>query len=134
MLRLLLTVLVPMLPLAAGQTFWVARIYTGGPLCETRGPVKNFVPPGFESESETLKIRNVRIYRSYFSDHPTCQACRVCPTYRREIFFEIGIQDSEAAGLAGFKAAERTPGEEELMRFEKQKKYQGIPDLPPEAD
>lgn len=122
------------MPVIAGETFWVARQYTGGPLCATRGPVKNFVAPGFESESESLNQRNIRIYRSYFADYPTCQACNICPTYHREIFFEIAVQNRAAAGLAGFSEAKIPPTEDELKTFEKSKRFQGIPDLPAEAE
>ncbi len=97
-----LVLLVFTLPLWAVETVWVHKSYVGGPLCAKGGPEINFVAPGIEATAEPLRAINIRIARSYFINLPTCQACGKCPTYKREILFEIEADKITAAEKAGF--------------------------------
>jgi len=118
-------------PLAAASTIWVHHNYVGGPLCAKRGAEVNFVAPGTEAAAEPFIDRKIRIYRSFFKNHPTCQACGKCPTYHREIYFEIESASLAEAVKAGFAAAPAPPSESELVEFERSKIYRPPPDSPP---
>jgi len=110
---------------------WVARDFMGGPKCATSGPVHHFEAPGFEGEKSRLKATKVPVVRAYFRDYATCEACQVCPRYKRAIFFEIREADLPQAEKAGYKKA-IPPSPEELTEFEDAKRYRPAPDRPPE--
>lgn len=130
MRRLLLLVFT--LPLWAVETVWVHKSYVGGPLCAKGGPEINFVAPGIEATAEPLRAINIRIARSYFRNLPTCQACGKCPTYKREILFEIEADKITAAEKAGFLRLPNAPAADELAEFERSKVYRPPSDLPAE--
>jgi len=132
MLRLLISYALSAAALAAIETVWVSRQFTGGPLCATAGPEINFIAPGFEATSSMLTQHEIKIYRSYFRDHATCQACGKCPAYHREIFFEIETSKTIAADKAGFRKPLAAPAESELAEFERSKVYRPPADLPAE--
>lgn len=94
-------------------TLWVAHEFMGGPKCVTSGPVSHYNAPGFEAEKAKLKLARVRVFREFFRDKATCEACRTCPNYHREILFEIRAADGAAAEKAGYRKALNppTPGE-----------------------
>lgn len=69
--------------------------------------------------------------RAYFRDLPHCQACRVCPTYRRQLFFEIAASETDRVRQIGYNETE-TPTNDELIEFERSKVFHAPPDLPPE--
>ena len=119
-------------PLAAAPTIWVHHNYVGGPLCAKRGAEINFVAPGTEAAAEPLTTKKIKIYRSFFKNHPTCQACGKCPTYHREIFFEIDAANLAGAIKVGFDTATEAPTASELADFERGKIYRPPADLPPE--
>jgi ferredoxin len=129
---LLLLVLSGAGSLSAAETIWVQRSYIGGPLCAKRGAEINFVAPGTEAASFALIERKIRIYRSFFRNQPTCQACGKCPTYHREILFEIEAAKIADAEKAGFIRASQAPDATELANFERSKVYRPLPDLPAE--
>lgn len=120
------------LPVCAVETLWVHKNYVGGPLCAMGGPEINFVAPGIEAASEPLRANNIRIVRSYFRNQPTCQACGKCPTYHREILFEIEADKIAAAEKAGFVKLPVAPPADELAGFERSKVYRPTSDLPAE--
>lgn len=129
---LLLLVLFAAADLSAVETVWVQRTYVGGPLCAKTGAEIKFIAPGTEATSVALKERKIVIYRSFFRNQPTCQACGKCPTYHRELFFEIDSARITDAEKAGYIKAPHAPAESELADFERSKIFRPLPDLPAE--
>jgi len=114
---------------AEAPRVWVAREFVGGPQCVASGPVSHYTPPGFENEKKRLRAQGVAIFREYFRDKATCQACYKCPNYARTILFEIGDASRAEAFKAGYNII-AAPSADELKDFERRKKYQPPPDIP----
>lgn len=110
-------------------TRWVAKTFIGGPQCVARGPASSFTAPGFEAEQEKLGAIGVKVQRAYYRDLPTCQACDVCPRYRREIYFEIRAIDAQRSSRAGYNGT-AAPDAAELLEYERGKVYHLPRDLP----
>ncbi|MBS0618399.1 MAG: hypothetical protein JSR44_09435 [Spirochaetes bacterium] len=131
MVRLLLSATLLCAPLAAADAphIWVAHEFVGGPKCVASGPVSHYTAPGFDAEKKRLRAQGVAIFREYFVDKATCQACYKCPNYARTIFFEIGDASRTVALKAGYNSV-AAPSTDELKDFERRKKYQPPPDIP----
>jgi hypothetical protein len=112
-------------------TTWVNKTFVGGPRCIARGPASAFTAPGFESEQEKLGQLGVPVIQAYYRDLPTCQACEVCPNYRREILFEIRTSDAEVSKKAGYNRV-APPDNQELLEYQRGKIYRPPPDVPQE--
>jgi hypothetical protein len=110
-------------------TSWVSKTFIGGPRCTQRGPASAFTAPGFESEQEKLGALGIAVMRTYYRDLPTCQACEICPNYRREILFEIPSADTGRAAQAGYNRV-AAPDNTELLEFERSNIYRPPPDVP----
>lgn len=110
-------------------TAWVSKTFVGGPRCVARGPASAFTAPGFESEQEKLGRLGVPVVHAYYRDQPTCQACDVCPNYRREILFEIRTTDTDLSNKAGYNKV-APPDNTELQEFQRGKIYRPPPDVP----
>lgn len=110
-------------------TTWIGKTFVGGPRCTARGPALAFSPPGFESEQEKLGRLDIPVAQAYFRDLPTCQACEVCPNYRREILFEVRTADADRAAKAGYNKI-AAPENAELLEFRRSRIYRPPPDVP----
>ncbi|HNA78007.1 MAG TPA: hypothetical protein PKW28_13560 [Turneriella sp.] len=110
-------------------TSWISKNFVGGPRCVARGPASAFSPPGFESEQEKLGRQGIPVAQAYYRDLPTCQACEVCPNYRREILFEVRSADTDLAAKAGYNKV-AAPESTELLEFQRSKIYRPPPDVP----
>jgi hypothetical protein len=112
-------------------TTWVSKTFVGGPRCITRGPESAFTAPGFEGEQQKLGQLGVKVIQAYYRDLPTCQACELCPNYRREILFEIRASDAELSQKAGYNRV-APPDNQELLEYQRGKIYRPPPDVPQE--
>jgi hypothetical protein len=119
---------------AAENTVWVSHRFVGGPKCATSGPVIHFTPPGFEAEKIKFKQANLFTYREYFRDNVTCQACRICPNYSRNLLFEILEKDVPRAEKLKYRLADPQPSASEINEFQRSKTYRPPPDIPAEVD
>lgn len=112
---------------------WVGHTFMGGPKCVPAGPVSHFEPPGFAAEKVKLQRMGVRVEREYFRDLATCEACHKCANYRREIMFEIPLEQLAQSEKAGYyKVA--PPAIEELKEYEEGKRFRPKPDAGPRDD
>ena len=120
----------PSLPAKAPvPTTWVSKTFVGGPRCAERGPASAFTAPGFEAEQEKLGALGIPVIQAYYRDLPTCQACGVCPTYRREILFEVRTTDRDRSAAAGYNNV-AAPGSAELLEYQRSRVYRPPPDVP----
>lgn len=111
------------------STRWISKTFIGAPLCSTQGGEAAFVPPGFEREKYRLQQLGITVQREFYRDYATCQACKICPSYRREIFFEVLAIDVSKSAEAGYSIA--TPPESaELLQYDRSKIYYPPPDIP----
>jgi hypothetical protein len=110
-------------------TVWVSKTFVGGPRCVASGPASAFTPPGFEHEQEKLAKLGVKIHQSYYRDLPTCQACQICPNYRREILFEVEAVNAALSTKAGYNKTD-APENAELLEFQRSSIYRPPPDVP----
>lgn len=112
-------------------TLWASRTFIGGPKCAASGPTGAFQAPGFETEKERLSRAGIRVLRAYYRDLSVCEACHTCPTYRREILFEIAVSDLEKLPATGYNRS-AAPSTDELRDYERSKIFIPAPDIPPE--
>ncbi len=110
-------------------TTWIGKTFIGGPQCVAVGPSSAFTPPGFEQEQEYLGKLGIRVTQAFYRDMPTCQACEICPNYRREILFEVHAADADRAAKAGYNTV-APPENAELLEFQRSRVYRPPPDVP----
>ncbi|MFZ5629025.1 MAG: hypothetical protein ACOY5B_07835 [Spirochaetota bacterium] len=110
-------------------TTWISKSFVGGPRCVARGPASAFTAPGFEDEQDRLGMLGIRVVQAFYRDLPTCQACQVCPYYRRDILFEIRAADADQSAKAGYNRV-AAPDHTELLEFQRGKIYRPPPDVP----
>ena len=113
---------------AAKLLVWVSHTFIGGPRCTPSGPVQNFEPPGFAAERAKLLRNGVTPEREYFRDYATCEACRKCANYRREILFEIPLEQLGQSVSQGYRKI-TPPTYEELKAYEEGKRFRVKPDV-----
>lgn len=67
--------------------------------------------------------------QAFYRDLPTCQACGACPTYRREILFEVRTSDADRGAAAGYNRV-APPESAELLEYQRSRVYRVPPDVP----
>jgi len=113
------------------ETIWVMHEFFGGTLCTSSGDEREFIPPGFAEAKKLFKKSSVAIYREYFRDIEECQVCFKCARYRRQIWFEISLDQIKLVEKFGFTPAINSPTQEEYTEFENAKRFIPKTPMPP---